>query len=127
MDLLKPAEASAAPALSERDQIADRFKWDLTKIYPDWNAWHAAYAELDRKIDEFAALRGTLDAAARSRCCAPLPCAMKSASSNTKSGISPRCATTRTSATTRSTPSGSRSRSSSPRRRRRRRGSIPNC
>ena len=61
MDLLKPAEASAAPALSERDQIADRFKWDLTKIYPDWNAWHAAYVELDRKIDEFAALRGSLD------------------------------------------------------------------
>jgi len=61
MDLLKPAEASAAPALSERDQIADRFKWDLSKIYPDWNAWHAAYVELDRKIDEFAALRGSLD------------------------------------------------------------------
>jgi oligoendopeptidase F len=60
MDLLKPAEASAAPSLRERDQIADRFKWDLTKIYPDWNAWHEAYGELDRKIDEFAALRGSL-------------------------------------------------------------------
>ena len=61
MDLLKPAEASAAPSLRERDQIADRFKWDLTRIYPDWNAWHAAYVELDRKIDEFAALRGSLE------------------------------------------------------------------
>src|SRR5258705_474018 len=60
MDLLKPAEASAAPSLRERDQIADRFKWDLTKIYSDWNAWHAAYVELDRKIDEFATLRGSL-------------------------------------------------------------------
>src|SRR6185436_17158463 len=60
MDLLKPAEASAAPSLRERDQIADRFKWDLTKIYPDWSAWHAAYIELDRKIEEFAALRGSL-------------------------------------------------------------------
>jgi oligoendopeptidase F len=60
MDLLKPAEASAAPSLRERDQIAERFKWDLTQIYPDWNAWHSAYAELDRKIDEFAALRGSL-------------------------------------------------------------------
>jgi len=67
MDLLKPAEASAAPALSERDQIADRFKWDLTKIYPDWNAWHAAYVELDRKIDEFAALRGSLDQGSTAR------------------------------------------------------------
>jgi len=61
MDLLKPAEASAAPSLRERGQIDDRFKWDLTKIYPDWNAWQTAYAELDRKIDEFAALRGSLD------------------------------------------------------------------
>src|SRR5262245_40602046 len=60
MDLLKPAEASAAPSLRERGQIDDRFKWDLTKIYPDWNAWQTAYAELDRKIDEFAALRGSL-------------------------------------------------------------------
>jgi oligoendopeptidase F len=60
MDLLKPAEASAAPSLRERDQIANRFKWDLTKIYPDWSAWQAAYADLDRKIDEFAALRGSL-------------------------------------------------------------------
>src|SRR5262245_10486404 len=61
MDLLKPAEASAAPALSERDQIADRFKWDLTRIYPDWNAWQAAYVELDARIDEFAGLRGSLE------------------------------------------------------------------
>jgi oligoendopeptidase F len=60
MDLLKPAEASAAPSLREREQIAERFKWDLTQIYPDWKAWHSAYAELDRKIDEFAALRGSL-------------------------------------------------------------------
>src|SRR5262245_49070585 len=60
MDLLKPAEASAAPSLRERDQIDERFKWDLTRIYPDWDAWQAAYAELDRKIGEFAALRGSL-------------------------------------------------------------------
>src|SRR5690242_16539681 len=60
MDLLKPAEASAAPTLRERDQIDDRFKWDLSKIYPDWDAWQHAYGELNRKIDEFAALRGSL-------------------------------------------------------------------
>jgi oligoendopeptidase F len=60
MDLLKPAEASAAPTLRERDQIDDRFKWDLTKIYPDWDVWQHAYGELSRKIDEFAALRGSL-------------------------------------------------------------------
>ena len=35
MDVLKTAEAPAAPSLRERDQIPDRFKWDLTKIYSD--------------------------------------------------------------------------------------------
>jgi oligoendopeptidase F len=60
MDLLTPAEASAAPTLRERDQIDARFKWDLARIYPDWDAWQRAYAELDRKIDQFAGLRGSL-------------------------------------------------------------------
>jgi len=52
--------ALAAPALRERDQIPDRFKWDLLRIFPDWDAWQRAYAELDRKIAEYAALQGTL-------------------------------------------------------------------
>ena len=40
--------------------IPDRFKWNLKNIFPDWDAWQAAYDELDRKIDAFAALQGTL-------------------------------------------------------------------
>ncbi len=53
-------EAPATSALRERDQIPDRFKWDLTKIFPDWGAWQSAYDELDRKIAAFASLEGTL-------------------------------------------------------------------
>jgi oligoendopeptidase F len=60
MELLKPAEAPAAPALRERDQIPDRFKWNLTHIFPDWPAWEAAYRDLDQKIVAFGALQGTL-------------------------------------------------------------------
>jgi oligoendopeptidase F len=60
MDSFGPAEAPAAPQLLERDQIPDRFKWDLTNIFPDWNAWDAAYKDLDRKISAFAGLQGTL-------------------------------------------------------------------
>jgi len=56
----KPAEAPAAPSLRDRDQIADRFKWNLSNIFSDWDAWQAAYAELDLKIAAFAALQGTL-------------------------------------------------------------------
>ena len=57
-----PAEAPAVPALLERDQIPDRYKWDLTRIFSDWDAWRSAYDDLDRKIAAFADLEGTLSA-----------------------------------------------------------------
>jgi oligoendopeptidase F len=50
----------AAPPLRERTEIPDRFKWDLTRIFPDWNAWQAAYEELNAKLAAFAGLQGTL-------------------------------------------------------------------
>src|ERR1700712_25096 len=56
--VLTAALASASPL--ERQEIADRFKWNLTSIFADWDAWQAAYDELDRQIDEFASLQGTL-------------------------------------------------------------------
>ncbi len=60
MDLRFPAEAPAAPPLRERHDIPDKFKWNLNHIFPDWDAWQRAYDELDRKIDGYAALQGTL-------------------------------------------------------------------
>jgi oligoendopeptidase F len=60
MDVPTSAETLAAPALQERDQIPDRFKWDLTRIFPDWDAWDIAYGELDRATAAFGALQGTL-------------------------------------------------------------------
>ncbi len=35
-------------------------KWDLADIYPDWDAWDRARAELDALITDYAALKGTL-------------------------------------------------------------------
>ena len=58
--MASPATADAAPCLRERTDIPDRFKWNLTHIFPDWPAWQAAYAELDTKIEAYAALQGTL-------------------------------------------------------------------
>jgi len=52
--------ASAAPAQRTRDQIEDRFKWNLSHIFPDWDAWQRGYDELDREIAGYAALQGTL-------------------------------------------------------------------
>jgi oligoendopeptidase F len=60
MKLSAPAEASAAPSLRERDQIAERFKWNLSNIFSGWDAWLAAYDDLDRQIAAFAVLQGTL-------------------------------------------------------------------
>ncbi|MBZ5557923.1 MAG: oligoendopeptidase F [Acidobacteriia bacterium] len=60
MDSLAPAEATAAPRLRDRADIPDRYKWNLSHIFPDWTAWQAAYAELETKIGEYAALQGTL-------------------------------------------------------------------
>jgi oligoendopeptidase F len=60
MNVSSPAEASPAPSLRDRDQIAERFKWNLSNIFSDWDAWLAAYADLDRQIAAFAALQGTL-------------------------------------------------------------------
>src|SRR5579862_6077430 len=60
MDHHATAEASAAPPLRDRSAIPERFKWNLAHIFPDWQAWQTAYEALDRKIDDYAALQGTV-------------------------------------------------------------------
>jgi oligoendopeptidase F len=53
-----PAAVPARPR--NRAEIEDAHKWDLTDIYPDWNAWNQARGELERLITEYDALKGTL-------------------------------------------------------------------
>src|SRR5436309_15109495 len=60
MRLFATAEAGPAPQLRDRKDIPDRFKWNLTHIFPDWPSWRAAYTELEQKIAAYAALQGTL-------------------------------------------------------------------
>jgi oligoendopeptidase F len=43
-----------------RDEIDDKYKWNLTDIYPDWESWESDLKQLEAKMDEFAALKGTL-------------------------------------------------------------------
>ena len=43
-----------------RAEIADAYKWRLDDIYPDWSSWEKALAELESRIGEYAALKGTL-------------------------------------------------------------------
>jgi oligoendopeptidase F len=60
METFSPGAAAAAPAQRTRDQIEDRFKWNLGHIFADWDAWQRGYDELDRKVARYAALQGTL-------------------------------------------------------------------
>ena len=60
MDLLSTAEASAAPELRDRADIDDRYKWNLTDIFPGWDEWLKAYEALEVKIGAYAALQGSL-------------------------------------------------------------------
>ena len=43
-----------------REDVPDRFKWNLSDIFPDWTAWEAGYKQLESGIDRYAALKGTL-------------------------------------------------------------------
>jgi len=49
-------------ALRTREEIADRYKWDLTSICRDWDEWTTSFATLDSAIEAFAARQGTLSA-----------------------------------------------------------------
>ena len=43
-----------------REEIPDKFKWNLGDIYPDWETWEAAYKQLEAGIARYAAFKGTL-------------------------------------------------------------------
>jgi oligoendopeptidase F len=65
LDLFDPADTATAepPRASRtrrRDEIPDRFKWNLTDIYSSWDEWEAAYKQIEAGVDKYAALKGTL-------------------------------------------------------------------
>lgn len=43
-----------------RAEIAPEFTWNLTDIFPNWEAWDVARKTLEQKIDDYAALKGVL-------------------------------------------------------------------
>ena len=57
-DTLTP---EAPPARSRnRAEIAERFKWNVTDIFPSWEEWDAAYKRLESGVERYATLKGTL-------------------------------------------------------------------
>src|SRR5579872_2002041 len=60
MRTFHPTEAPATARPRDRQEIPDRFKWNLTHIFPNWDAWTAAYTELETKIGAFSAMQSSL-------------------------------------------------------------------
>jgi oligoendopeptidase F len=62
MDSANDRETATTPAARgrERGDVPKRFKWNLGDIYPGWQEWEAAFQQLAGRIEEFAALKGTL-------------------------------------------------------------------
>jgi oligoendopeptidase F len=51
---------SPATGRRRRDEIADRYKWNLQDIFLTWEEWDAAYKTFEAGIGRFAAFKGTL-------------------------------------------------------------------
>ncbi len=124
--LLTRSAPSPAPCRA-REAIPDRYKWDLAAICRDWDEWSRLLPAARVGRRRFKRFQGTLVARRRVSCSRRSARWTRWARSATASGTSPRCSTTRTSATTRSTRGASRSRSCSRGSSRRARGSTPSC
>lgn len=54
------SKATAGQQTLNRDEIPDKYKWDFTDIYPNWESWEKDMTRLEKLMDEYAALQGTL-------------------------------------------------------------------
>lgn len=55
-----PAVPGAKPATRTRAEIPADVRWDFAPIYPSWAAWEAGMQEMDRRMAQFVAWKGTL-------------------------------------------------------------------
>ncbi|MEO8278864.1 MAG: oligoendopeptidase F [Ideonella sp.] len=51
---------AAKPDTRVRAEIPAEFRWDFSSIYPSWDAWEAGLKTMESKMNEFAAMKGTL-------------------------------------------------------------------
>jgi oligoendopeptidase F len=51
---------ASAQSIRERSEIDDQYKWNLSDICPDWDAWEQGMVDLEQKMNEFKELEGTL-------------------------------------------------------------------
>ena len=60
------SDHTSAGSPLERTAIDDRYKWKLEKIFPDWETWEAAFAEIESSLPGLAERQGTLADSGRS-------------------------------------------------------------
>jgi oligoendopeptidase F len=54
------SENGSRPTTRDRSKIPVRFTWDLSHIFPDWDAWRRGLAQLKELMEEYQVFRGTL-------------------------------------------------------------------
>ena len=54
------SSAAAVTAAPERSSIDPKYTWNLSTIFPDWDAWDEGFRALDEGITRYAAHEGTL-------------------------------------------------------------------
>jgi oligoendopeptidase F len=57
MSSVAPPPSTLVPA---REAIDTKYTWDLTSIFSSWEAWEAAFQQLDQGIEEYKKYEGTL-------------------------------------------------------------------
>ncbi|MCC7123505.1 MAG: oligoendopeptidase F [Acidobacteria bacterium] len=55
-----PTAPSPAAVVPARSEIDPKYTWELTSIYPSWEAWEGGFAALETAVDAYRAHEGTL-------------------------------------------------------------------
>ncbi|RLE28977.1 MAG: oligoendopeptidase F [Acidobacteria bacterium] len=50
----------ARPSTRDRSEIPERFTWDLSHLYPDWEAWEKDLGNAEELMERYRAFEGTL-------------------------------------------------------------------
>ena len=53
-------DTTPAGAPRAREDIPDDLKWDLGRIFPDWDAWETAFSDVEASLETLPGLRGAL-------------------------------------------------------------------
>jgi oligoendopeptidase F len=55
-----PAPSAGATLVPLRESIDPKYTWDLNSLFSSWDAWEAAFTELDRGVEAYKKYEGTL-------------------------------------------------------------------